>query len=188
MVNGVKRFKSNAIVRWLLDDGPFDLNRIAVRGFDVEDQRQFAQLIGYSVSGYQDLSYSTVIDDDEDSSDAPTSVDFRGGRDLLPNAPGEVDACRTCEGSKVVEDWTGGHGGVEFVTCPDCPQPSHTPASIASEFVDVPPNRVRGIAHMLGLKHDLLAEPDSSPTVYTHSEAALIRRELLSRGYCKIAP
>ena len=116
MVNGVKRFKSNAIVRWLLDDGPFDMNRIAMRGFDVEDQRQFAQLIGYSVSGYQDLSYSTVIDDDEDSSDAPTSVDFRGGRDLLPNAPGEVDGsiirvgdriCITRPASDEASKWRG---------------------------------------------------------------------------------
>ena len=44
---GTLRFKPNAIVRWLLDEGPFDLNQIAMKQFSVEDQEQFAQLIGY---------------------------------------------------------------------------------------------------------------------------------------------
>jgi hypothetical protein len=56
--DGVVRFKCNPIVRWLLDAGPFDMNTIALKPeFTVEDRRQFAQLIGYSVSGYGDLSY-----------------------------------------------------------------------------------------------------------------------------------
>ena len=59
--DGVRRFKKNAIVRWLLDAGPFDMNIIAVTPFSLEDRRQFAQLIGYSVSGYQDRSYSLPI-------------------------------------------------------------------------------------------------------------------------------
>ena len=54
---GIIRFKSNAIVRWLLDKGPFDMNQIAIKGFNREDQEQFAQLIGYSHSGAADLSY-----------------------------------------------------------------------------------------------------------------------------------
>lgn len=59
--HGTVRFKGNAIVRFLLDSGPFNLNDIAVKGFSQEDQEQFAQLIGYSVSGFGDLSY--VSDD-----------------------------------------------------------------------------------------------------------------------------
>jgi hypothetical protein len=50
---GTLRFKENAIVCWLLDAGPFDMNVIAAR----EDRRQFAQLLGYSVSGYEELPY-----------------------------------------------------------------------------------------------------------------------------------
>jgi hypothetical protein len=56
--HGVARFMANPIVRWLLDTGPIDLNAIAMRrDFTLDDRRQFAQLIGYSVSGYGDLSY-----------------------------------------------------------------------------------------------------------------------------------
>lgn len=54
---GVVRFKANAIVRFLLDRGPFNMNDIAVEDFDSEDREQFAQLIGYSHSGAGDLSY-----------------------------------------------------------------------------------------------------------------------------------
>jgi hypothetical protein len=54
---GVIRFKENAIVRFLLDAGLFDLNSLARMNFSSEDWSQFAQLIGYSLSGYGDLSY-----------------------------------------------------------------------------------------------------------------------------------
>ncbi len=57
------RFHANAIVRWMLEQGRegkrFDMNLIAMQDFSVEDQMQFAQLIGYSLSGYADLSYVT---------------------------------------------------------------------------------------------------------------------------------
>lgn len=55
------RFVENAIVRWLLDNGNLDLNDIACQPFSNEDREQFAQLIGYSLSGYSSLSY--VSDD-----------------------------------------------------------------------------------------------------------------------------
>ena len=55
--NGTLRFKQNAIVRYLLDSGPFDLNHLAQKDFPQEDYEQFAQLIGYSLSGFGDLSY-----------------------------------------------------------------------------------------------------------------------------------
>lgn len=51
------RFVKNAIVEYLLDNGGIDLNKLAVLPFDDEDREQFAQLIGYSVSGYQSLNY-----------------------------------------------------------------------------------------------------------------------------------
>ena len=54
---GVYRFKRNAIVRWLLDVGGKDMNTIAVTPFSRGDREQFAQLIGYSVSGAGDLGY-----------------------------------------------------------------------------------------------------------------------------------
>ncbi len=56
---GVVRFKQNAIVRFLLDDGPFDLNQLAAMSFADEDREQFAQLIGYSLCGFGELSYAT---------------------------------------------------------------------------------------------------------------------------------
>lgn len=56
---GVIRFKANPIVRYLLDNGPHDLNGIAalVKAglFSHDDYSQLMQLIGYSVSGYGDL-------------------------------------------------------------------------------------------------------------------------------------
>ncbi len=56
--DGVIRFKPNPIVQYILDRGGVDLNDIAVKGFKREDEEQFAQLIGYSVSGFGDLSYA----------------------------------------------------------------------------------------------------------------------------------
>ena len=55
--DGIIRFKQNDIVRWLLDAGPFDMNMIAITPFKKEDREQFAQLIGYSLCGFGELSY-----------------------------------------------------------------------------------------------------------------------------------
>ena len=59
--DGVVRFKENRLVRYLLDAGGLDLNKLCV-AFSTEehaaDWRQLAQLIGYSVSGYGGLSYA----------------------------------------------------------------------------------------------------------------------------------
>ncbi len=57
--NGVVRFKENKIVGLLLSAGPFDLNQLALMKFEDEDHEQLAQLIGYSVSGFGDLSYAS---------------------------------------------------------------------------------------------------------------------------------
>ncbi|MBL3825110.1 MULTISPECIES: hypothetical protein [unclassified Marinobacter] len=51
------RFVKNEIVEWLLDNGGLDMNDIAVQNFSQEDREHFAQLIGYSVSGWGELSY-----------------------------------------------------------------------------------------------------------------------------------
>lgn len=55
--HGVRRFVQNDIVRHLIDNGSIDLNQLARMNFSDEDWSQLAQLIGYSVSGYGDLSY-----------------------------------------------------------------------------------------------------------------------------------
>lgn len=55
--DGVLRFKKNSIVVFLLDNGGFDLNKLAMMNFSKEDREQFAQLIGYSLSGFGELSY-----------------------------------------------------------------------------------------------------------------------------------
>lgn len=60
--NGAARFKENEIVRYLLDSHPkVGMNDIACMDFSDDDRRQFAQLIGYTLAGYGELSY---VDDD----------------------------------------------------------------------------------------------------------------------------
>lgn len=56
-VDGVLRFKENKIVSFLLEHGGYDLNKLAQMDFPREDREQFAQLIGYSLSGFGELSY-----------------------------------------------------------------------------------------------------------------------------------
>lgn len=53
----ILRFRGNALVEYLLDAGPFDMNHLACVPCSPEDREQFAQLIGYSVSGFSELSY-----------------------------------------------------------------------------------------------------------------------------------
>lgn len=58
---GIIRFQRNAIVSDLLDfaqDRGFGLNEMARGGYSRQDQEQFAQLIGYSVSGFGELHYA----------------------------------------------------------------------------------------------------------------------------------
>lgn len=55
---GTLRFKANAIVQHLLDTHPTsNMNKLAILDFSDEDRQQFAQLIGYSLSGYGELGY-----------------------------------------------------------------------------------------------------------------------------------
>jgi len=55
------RFVENRIVRTLLDDGPYNMNDLATMDFTDQERTQFAQLIGYSLSGFGELSY---VDDE----------------------------------------------------------------------------------------------------------------------------
>ena len=56
--HGVKRFKENKVVSYLLANGGLDLNYLRGELNDCHDDwEQFAQLIGYSVSGFSDLPY-----------------------------------------------------------------------------------------------------------------------------------
>lgn len=57
--DGIHRFKRNAIVCYLIDRGPITMNDLAIMAFSREDHEQFAQLIGYSVSGFGELSYAS---------------------------------------------------------------------------------------------------------------------------------
>lgn len=57
--DGVVRFKENKIVAYLLqfaEDRGVDLNQIVMMDFGDDDYSQLMQLIGYSVSGYGNLS------------------------------------------------------------------------------------------------------------------------------------
>jgi hypothetical protein len=56
---GRLRFKENKIVSFLLDNGGYDMNKLAREDFTKNDREQFAQLIGYSLDGYGMLSYVT---------------------------------------------------------------------------------------------------------------------------------
>jgi hypothetical protein len=59
--DGFTRFKSNKVVVALLDRAKqgirTDLNDLACLGLPNDDFEQFAQLIGYSLSGWGSLSY-----------------------------------------------------------------------------------------------------------------------------------
>ena len=52
------RFKANEIVRYLIDTHQScDMNVLASMDFTTDDREQFAQLIGYSLNGFSELSY-----------------------------------------------------------------------------------------------------------------------------------
>lgn len=58
--HGIRRFRENAIVSWLLEfsrERGVGLNELALMDFKDDDWQQFAQLIGYSVGGYGELSF-----------------------------------------------------------------------------------------------------------------------------------
>jgi hypothetical protein len=56
--DGVVRFRENKIIAHLFESGKLDLNALAVMDFPADDRMQIAMQIGYSVSGFGDLSYA----------------------------------------------------------------------------------------------------------------------------------
>ena len=76
---GILRFRENAIIRYIVDhagdvvhpgapaidprtgrpyhQGRLDLGKLMTMDFPQEDREQFAQLMGYAISGYHELSY-----------------------------------------------------------------------------------------------------------------------------------
>lgn len=55
------RFVENRIVSVLLETSPLDMNALACMDFTAQERIQFAQLIGYSLTGFGELSY---VDDE----------------------------------------------------------------------------------------------------------------------------
>jgi len=85
--HGILRFKRNAIVEYLLDNGGIDLNAIACADADFtqDDWVQFSQLIGYSLCGFHELNY------------VPDVVAFEASRlakELELIAPDKAGGCR----------------------------------------------------------------------------------------------
>ncbi|HSX22394.1 MAG TPA: hypothetical protein VLE97_06415 [Gaiellaceae bacterium] len=90
-LSGEKPGRQNAIVRYVVDNaahvvathpmhaGRLDLNKIVTLPFPQEDREQFAQLMGYSICGYHELSYVS------DESAAEASI---AAREVLPGAGG----------------------------------------------------------------------------------------------------
>lgn len=55
--DGTLRFKPNQIIVYLRESGKLNLNDIACMPFSAADREQLAQLLGYSTSGFFELSY-----------------------------------------------------------------------------------------------------------------------------------
>lgn len=77
---GRPRFKANAVVRWLVDSGRLSLNDVPDSLFSRDDLAQFWQLLGYSVSGYGELSF--IPDDIKDKADEIASDVMEADADL----------------------------------------------------------------------------------------------------------
>jgi hypothetical protein len=76
---------TNKIVEYLLDNGGIDMNDLARMDFTAEDRQQFAQLIGYSLSGYGSLSYVSdeAYDAAQEMADNPIIKDYEARNKAL---------------------------------------------------------------------------------------------------------
>jgi len=92
--NGDTRFQKNLIVECLLDNNGrhLTLNDLAMRDFPQHDWEQFYQLIGYSLSGYHELS----------------NVSDASALEASKQAQGAVEGAKGCR-----DDGCSIHGGVE---------------------------------------------------------------------------
>lgn len=77
--DGVLRFKENSLVRYLLDwatQRGCGLNELAIVPASQEDREQLMQLIGYSLSGYGELSF--VSDESYERADKAADIFAKG--------------------------------------------------------------------------------------------------------------
>lgn len=99
--------RNNAIVRYVVDHATkmvathpmhanrLDLNKLALMKFPQEDREQFAQLMGYSISGYHELSYVS----DESATEASRLAD-----EVSPGAGGCRDGGCPIHGGPLLDD------------------------------------------------------------------------------------
>lgn len=98
------RFKPNALVRFLLDAGGIDLNKLSMLpNIPQEDWEQFYQLIGYSIDGYDELSRVS----DESRNEAHKAA-------FYAKQKYKQDHCS--HPNSRMDGWEGGR----FEMCPDC--------------------------------------------------------------------
>ncbi|GAB2875998.1 hypothetical protein GCM10027093_09320 [Paraburkholderia jirisanensis] len=74
--DGKQRFRSNAIIQWMLATKRLSLTEMAHGDFPVEDKIQIAQLAGCTVSAYLGLPYVPEENRDEVRHVAKTVRDF----------------------------------------------------------------------------------------------------------------
>ena len=125
---GVQRFKANKIVCHLLDAGNIDMNQLARLRFDEADRVQFAQLIGYSVCGFGDLSY--VSDGDYDKAEqmiksAPQDP-IQDIDNLIAGLHPEKPGHDCNDYSRMKDESLPGPFGFVWV-CSECGEPVNTP-------------------------------------------------------------
>jgi len=95
-VNGTLRFKGNQIVVDLLEKAGqhgLNLNAIACRQYSADDRQQLAQLIGYSLSGYGELSY--VSEDAYGAANAMAEEGMSEKDARISHLEGELSAIRS---------------------------------------------------------------------------------------------
>lgn len=118
--DGTPRFRENAIIRYIVDhaadvvhpgapridpetgkpfhQGKLDLGKLAMLDFPQEDREQFAQLMGYAISGYHELDYVS------DESAAQASV---LAEQVVPGAGGCRDAGCPVHGGPLFDEYGG---------------------------------------------------------------------------------
>jgi hypothetical protein len=108
-IHGVIRFRGNNVVRYLLDKGGIDLNDLAMMTFSDEDRCQFAQLIGYSQDGYNELGYVQRHEFGHLEPDEKVKMyerlleDVRDGYDCDSDAHKYGTSCRACMARRALE-------------------------------------------------------------------------------------
>lgn len=119
MDNDTLRFQANAIVKYLMTISGTNLNVIGELGFPVEDEIQFAQLLGGSVKYFLELPYVTSAAIDRLIAQAQSQTD------LLQESDGIPARCKAC-GTVVLKDLDAIKCNVCFdVLCDKCDLVTH---------------------------------------------------------------